>query len=245
MYLLFDRAMSPRRLPLEYRYLDNLVAHCASEMEAHLRLQELAHVLSHGNLKLKEPTLEEPVIIDLRSTSTVLLGFDLSIRNGLLQFAIAESTWNNLGDNLRDAYRRRASPTARASQLCRAWCDYYALGLPDPDAAVHRISTILRSCGIREGVTRDMLHDAITQAHQSWADLLAQTAALYLSDAPTEGQPSTLHLSGPLLPAETESPPMAPASSGPEDTGAIAARAFAIEQFFLHVVEASLASDRL
>lgn len=244
MHSLFDCAMSPRRLPLEYRYLDNLVAHCASEMEAHLRLQEFAHVLSHGSLNLKEPTREEPVIIDLRSTSTVLLGFELSIRDGLLQLAIAERTWANLGDNLRDAYRRRSSPTARASQLCRSWCDYYALGLLDPDAAVHRIFTILRSCGIREGVTQDMLHDAITQAHQSWADLLAHTATLYLSDAPTEGQRSTLHLSGPLLPAETESPPMAPASAGPADTGAIAAHAFAVEQFFLHVVEVPPASAR-
>lgn len=212
---LFDRAMSPRHLPLEYRYLDNLVAHCASEMEAHLRLQEFAHVLSHGSLKLKEPTQEEPVIIDLRSSSTVVLGFELRVSNDLLRYAIAERTWNNLGDNLRDAYRRRSSPTARAPQLCRAWCEYYAHGLPDPDAAAQRILTILRSHGIREGIDQDMLHDAITQGHQSWADLLAHTAAMYLSDAPPEGQRSTLDLRGPLLPADTESPTYGPSPRWP------------------------------
>ncbi len=215
MHSLFDLRMEQRALPLAYRYLDNLVALCTSETEAHSRLQEFTHVLSRGKLKTKDPTQEEPVIVDLRAASTVLLGFELSTRDGLLQLAIAESTWESLEHNLRETYRKHASPTATASQLCRSWCAYFTPGLRDPDAAVRRITAMLRSYGVREGIAQDRLYAAISQAQLTWAGLLEQTAAVFPSESPPVELRSGQYLRGPLLPAETESPSAGPSPCWP------------------------------
>lgn len=200
MNTLFDFWISPHAPPLAYRYLDNLVAHCASERETRLRIRDFTRALRNGHLRIKDPTVDDPITVDLRSTSTVLLGFALSLRGNELHLSVPEPMWADLDDDLREAFSKRSSPTVSAMQLCRSWCDYFGPGLPDPDAAVHRIVALLRSYGVRDGIPRDKLYAAIHQSRQAWVDSLEHTATSFSGGAPVM-QPSELHLSGPLMPA--------------------------------------------
>ncbi len=200
MNTLFDLWILPHAPPLVYRYLDNLVALCASERETRLRIREFTRALRNGRLSLKDPTVDDPITVDLRSNSTVLLGFALSLRGNELHITVPESMWTDLDDDLREAFRKRSSPTVSATQLCRSWCDYFGYGLSDPDAAVHRIVALLRSYGVRDGISRDKLYAAIHQSRQAWVDVLEHTASSFSGGAPVM-QHSELHLSGPLTPA--------------------------------------------
>ena len=152
--------------PLWYRYVDNLTYLCESVSEGQRVLIKVQQILNSASLKLKG----EDGIVDLRKTTSSLLGFKLRRSNNQLIYLIAPRSWENLTEQLAHAHKT-VDPATRCREVIVGWLNAMGPALENDGDIVAKVCGIAALQGFQE-LDPTLLETTVTQAQERWVKLL-------------------------------------------------------------------------
>lgn len=141
----------PANPPL-LRYADNSVLLCRDVPEGRRARARYKCLVESAGFSLKESGDETTHVIDLSAGGqTRLLGFDLSLRDGLMRYGIGEDAWETLRANLMLAHRT-PNPPLTALQAVNGWIAYLGPAFNQQSATTltDAVLTAMSAYGFRE-----------------------------------------------------------------------------------------------
>lgn len=167
----------PGNYPFLLRYVDNLVFACRNVPDGHASLSQADQLLQAAGMRFKG---KDGPPTDLRTpgAQVQLLGFELSMENGRLQYHLPEDAWGGLGEALEDVHATE-NPAQAANEAVVGWLTAYApaIGKTDEQNIVLRVRMEAVRAGFRELMLTEVLLQGLHQGRQRWETLRSQTMA--------------------------------------------------------------------
>jgi RNA-directed DNA polymerase len=151
----------------EYVYADNLVRLCSDMTEGHQTINQLQQLLHAAGLQMKG---ENHVPVNLRAgDQTDLLGYTISLHQGVVTYALADDAWQELDESLEESHQTD-NPPETAHNAINGWITWCGPAYSERSAPhlTRRILHLLRRYGFGDIITTESIRQTWWTSWQRW-----------------------------------------------------------------------------